>query len=141
MEKLSSLINGRDASEPEAVAAHFTPTRGRRQLIPETPEHEQIRRDINLHLTRRKYIAASRIVEAKKLETSIRKHVEPLYIFLRAARKDPLTFPIPALQLWEDLVSVRRALDGVENLLSGNADLEATEPDSVSGDADETRVG
>jgi hypothetical protein len=79
-------------------------------------------------------------VEAKKLEKSIRKHVEPLYTFLQAARKDKLTFPIPALQLWEDLASVRRALDGVENLLSGNADLEATEPDSVSGDADVTRV-
>jgi hypothetical protein len=77
-------------------------------------------------------------VEAKKLEKSIRKCGEPLYTFLQAARKDQLTFSIPALQLWKDLASVQRALDSVDNLLSGNADLDATKPDSVSEDADET---
>ncbi|KAJ6602963.1 hypothetical protein B0H10DRAFT_1958032 [Mycena sp. CBHHK59/15] len=91
---------------------------------------EKIARRIDLHLAVRNLDTSQRIVRAQDLEDSIRDDLQPLYNFLRAARRNESRFPDPARSLLESLACVRKALDDIEEMVKGNADFEVTEPDS-----------
>ncbi|KAJ6536533.1 hypothetical protein DFH09DRAFT_1091287 [Mycena vulgaris] len=77
------------------------------------------------------------------LNTRIKMRLEPIYAFLRAARRteaEQFNFPYTDQQLLQSLATVRHALDAVEDMVRGNTDLDVTEPETELGDSDATRV-
>ncbi|KAJ6591992.1 hypothetical protein B0H10DRAFT_2233033 [Mycena sp. CBHHK59/15] len=107
----------------------------------ETPAHEQIARHVDFTIAERNYFTARRIIQAKELDEAIRDHLKPLFAFLQAARQQDLKFPAPAQRLMGKLECLRDLLNKLEDMVVGNIDSDATEPDSVVwDDADTTRV-
>ncbi|KAJ6545871.1 hypothetical protein DFH09DRAFT_1282089 [Mycena vulgaris] len=118
-------------------------TRGNSQIIPETPRKQQISRQLDCLLAERAYLVKKRISEAQDLNARIKMRLEPIYTFLRAARRteaEQFNFPYTDQQLLQSLATVRHALDAVEDMVRGNTDLDVTEPETELGDSDTTRV-
>jgi hypothetical protein len=110
-----------------------------RNVVPETPQHVQIARHIDSILMERQYRAKKRVFAAQTLDERIRKDLEPIFDFLRAARRtgtEHFTFPHPKHKLLQNLASAEQALYTIADMVRGNEDidLDATEPDSEPGD-------
>ncbi|KAJ6564348.1 hypothetical protein B0H19DRAFT_1233304 [Mycena capillaripes] len=106
---------------------------------PETPEREKIARRLDFTITQRAYYRAQRIAIAQELDDSLREELQRVYTFLKAARL--LEFPLSQIDMLSTIKSARVALDRVEELVRGNTDIDATDPDSDGDvDPDKTRV-
>ncbi|KAJ6521737.1 hypothetical protein B0H19DRAFT_1086371 [Mycena capillaripes] len=130
LEKIGDLIRPLCLPESEVAASSWTPIRNHRRVFPETPEHVQIVR------------------QQKKIEKALKSHIEPLYDFLRRARQDNFMFGTPAVEVLGNVISMRKALNDIEDILNGNVDLDETEEDpeekdanEEEQDADKTQVG
>ena len=100
--------------------------------VPETPAHEQIARHIDVTVAERNYFATRRILEAKALDEAIKKHLQPLFAFLQAARRPQIEFPQTAQRLVENLQCLRDLLNELEDMVVGSEDADMTESDSGS---------
>ncbi|KAJ7479922.1 hypothetical protein FB451DRAFT_1172005 [Mycena latifolia] len=130
-ETISSLINKK------------VPARGYLPVTPDTPRPVRIVRQINSLVTQRRYLTSKHIHNAQTLDEHIRKDLEPVFKFLRAAHRsetEQFNFPDPPNTLLEKLGHVRKALNDVEEMVRGNEDLDQTEASTDAGDPDETKV-
>ncbi|KAJ6582732.1 hypothetical protein B0H10DRAFT_2443212 [Mycena sp. CBHHK59/15] len=101
-----------------------------RHVIPETPQHRQIARQVDLRLAQRQFYAAQRAIAAKAHEDSLRLQLQPILDFLRAARRKGFESPHNESELFTCLGSVRATLDIVEAMVVGDVDLDMTESDT-----------
>ncbi|KAJ6593287.1 hypothetical protein B0H19DRAFT_1246080 [Mycena capillaripes] len=111
--------------------------------ITATPRHERIARHLDSVLATRQYFAKKRAFDAQNLNDCLSKDLEPIFNFLRAARRsaeEQFTFPDAEHTILHSLNAVRKALDRVEDMVIGSGDLEETAPDTEDGDPDATRV-
>ncbi|KAJ7115738.1 hypothetical protein C8R44DRAFT_739486 [Mycena epipterygia] len=114
------------------LLAKTTHVRGYRVVTPETPRHVKITRHINAVLAEREYLVKRRILAAQALDERIRGNMEPIFRFLRIARRtqgEQFTFPNEEPQLLQCLGTLRAALSGVEDMIRGQSDLEETARD------------
>ncbi|KAJ7909539.1 hypothetical protein B0H13DRAFT_1877593 [Mycena leptocephala] len=114
-----------------------TNVRGYAPVIPETPRHQQIGRHVDAVLAERQYFVKQRVFAAQNLDECLRKDLEPVFNFLRAARRSPdehIIFPDTERRILVSLDAVRATLAKVEDMVIGNSDLDATSPDSEAGD-------
>ncbi|KAJ6481113.1 hypothetical protein C8R45DRAFT_1100671 [Mycena sanguinolenta] len=143
LEKLNSLIQPLCPPESAVYSNPQTPTQKRRHVFPQTPAQTQIAREIDVELSKWKFHAASRAVQAKKIEETIQEQVECLYHLLRAIRRQDFPSHAPTSDtIIHSIASMRRVLDEIEDMaLDGDVDLDMTEPDTEDEDTDRTRVG
>ncbi|KAJ7077076.1 hypothetical protein C8R44DRAFT_896403 [Mycena epipterygia] len=118
-----------------------TGVRGYTVVAPETPRHVQIARHVNAVLAERDYLVKKRILAAQVLDDRIRTSLEPIFRFLRVARRsqeEQFTFPNEEPQLLHSLTAMRMALSAVEDMIRGHSDLDETEPETENGEGDVT---
>ncbi|KAJ6632071.1 hypothetical protein B0H10DRAFT_1937779 [Mycena sp. CBHHK59/15] len=68
------------------------------QVIPETPRHQQIGRHLDAVLAECQYFAKQHVFAAQTLDECLKKDLEPIFNFLRAACRSPdehFNFPAP----------------------------------------------
>ena len=81
--------------------------------------------------------------DAQSLDERLRNNLDPIFKFLRAARRstdEEFIFPYPEQRILVSLNAVRAILHSIEDMVVGNSDLDATAPDSDDGDPDATKV-
>ncbi|KAJ7734609.1 hypothetical protein B0H16DRAFT_1892435 [Mycena metata] len=113
-------------------------------LVPDTPHRVRMAREIDYILLERAFAARKRVIEAQNLESLIKAQLETVFRFLRAARRttdEQFSFPDAEAVVLRSLHALRYAVDAIEDMVSGNSDLDVTDADTEAGDPDETRVG
>lgn len=124
-----------------SLLAKNTPVRGYRVVTPETPRRVKITRHVDAILAERAYLMKRRVLAAQALDERIKTHIEPIFRFLRVARRtqsEQFTFPNEEHELMHSLMVLRTALSGVEDMIRGQSDLDETELETEDEDADIT---
>ncbi|KAJ7654332.1 hypothetical protein B0H17DRAFT_1146771 [Mycena rosella] len=107
--------------------------RGHKHTIPKTPKKAKLVRKLRRIVSGRRYEAARRVDLATALEDDIEAHLQPIFSFLRAARRfdgERFNFPEPKATLVHSLANLKQSLAMVEELITENSDASTTESDT-----------
>ncbi|KAF7334924.1 hypothetical protein MVEN_02242100 [Mycena venus] len=112
--------------------------------VTETPRRERIARHLGSVIIEREFLIKNRAFTAQNCDAALKRDLEPIFNFLRAARRSPaeqFIFPTPTPRILASIAALRVALDKIEDLVVGSSDEDATAPDSDVEDPNITLVG